>query len=590
LRVASENGCEPYVLTQLEASAPNPALEISSRRTEGVAPAGMIFTVESRGFAAARSFHDVHYTWTFDDPGEHTQLSSDYPWAPDANLAYGPVASHTFTKPGTYAVRVVATDGVIRAVREVDVTVLDPDVVFAGSDTVAISQNGDFTGAPAGATEVTSVPAALAAAGSNVRILFRAGEVFEQGLGKINAERLSVGAFGLGDPPVLHDQIVDNEDVTGESSVWGLFVQGDYDASDPFNSPSRGPGGVRVANKNHTTVHDCRFDGIVTAFRNGETENLVVSNVRAENWSDYGMLLGDGGWVSFHGVAFRQHPRAINGQGKGNITADHGPIRISRPTGPVSFHLIDFFSNVSWFNNSSVQNVIRWNTGGLEQAQDLVLDRARTEGGSVFGGQNNGGLAHRMRVVVDKFHHISSYSPASLLTLGHPGSTVRNAIVVIPDVAPLSSTGTRYAFSFEAGSASPAEGVYPKELYSCTIVDLRSPSNATNGSGSSTRDFQPYNGGSGQNCVTYAPRIGGGTTSDGPLDLSPRWTPRNPGRSVENEPFDPSYATPSESAAIFQPEGESPAIESALRTLNVAYDDFFGRRRGAKPSRGAVEP
>ncbi|MEO0812164.1 MAG: hypothetical protein AAFY60_04815, partial [Myxococcota bacterium] len=95
LRVFSESPCSPYALGVFEARVPNPQVQLTARRQEGVAPAGFMFTAEARGFAAARSFQDVHFTWSFDDPRQHTLLGNEFPWPRDSNLAYGPVASHT---------------------------------------------------------------------------------------------------------------------------------------------------------------------------------------------------------------------------------------------------------------------------------------------------------------------------------------------------------------------------------------------------------------------------------------------------------------------------------------------------------------
>ncbi|MEO0812449.1 MAG: hypothetical protein AAFY60_06265, partial [Myxococcota bacterium] len=362
-------------------------------------------------------------------------------------------------------------------------------------------------------------------------------------------------------------------------------VRGDFDPANPNGSPNRGFDAIRVGTSNHTTIHQCHLSGIASAIDPTDAQNLVVNDSKIENWSGYGMLMGDGGWVSFNGVSLVQDPFAVNGSGP--PSAEDGPVRISRPNGPVSFHQVDIFTNNGSVGTSGVKANIEWLTGTVPAPQSLVIERARTEGGRILGGAD--GSSALMRVLLDKVHHVSTYSPSSLLQLRNPGTTARNIVIVAPDVEPLSTTGTRNLVSFSVETPSAAEGLYPKEIYSCTLIDLRSPENAENSSGA-PRAFEPFSGGAGENCVVFAPRLAEGTEEDAPLDATSRWTPRNPGRSIEGLPFDPAFATPAEAAALYSPLTLSPAIGSADTSSNTAVDDFFGVRRPDRPSRGATEP
>ncbi|MFT7311805.1 MAG: hypothetical protein ACI853_002306, partial [Paracoccaceae bacterium] len=79
---------------------------IVANRITGTAPAGMFFEAGTAGFAEARPDHDLRYRWRFGDAGEYSALRADHPQGTDRNIAYGPMAAHTFETPGTYTVLV----------------------------------------------------------------------------------------------------------------------------------------------------------------------------------------------------------------------------------------------------------------------------------------------------------------------------------------------------------------------------------------------------------------------------------------------------------------------------------------------------
>lgn len=86
----------------------------------------------------------------------------------------GPLGAHVFETPGVYTVRCTATREASTGFQEVTITVQDPSVVYPGAQTIFVSPSGNFSGAPAGAQTVTSIPAIV----SNRRYLLRPGESF----------------------------------------------------------------------------------------------------------------------------------------------------------------------------------------------------------------------------------------------------------------------------------------------------------------------------------------------------------------------------------------------------------------------------
>jgi PKD repeat protein len=173
-------------------------LSMAASRTTGVAPLSVFFdaTGTSSSNYPSKPFHGLAYHWDFADSG-----------ASRAN-ATGPVASHVFETPGSYLVRLTVTepDGRL-GTSEVSIDVTDPDQVYAGSNTICISSSGNFTGAPAGAQQVTtsSFDAGLSHYTGGRRVLFRRGESFNSSGMTFSNSQLPgggiIGAFGQGSNP-----------------------------------------------------------------------------------------------------------------------------------------------------------------------------------------------------------------------------------------------------------------------------------------------------------------------------------------------------------------------------------------------------
>lgn len=122
------------------------------------------------------------------------------------NAGYGPVTGHVYETPGTYTVTMSVTDGVNTVTKTGTIVVQDPDVVYAGTATICISHSGNFTGAPAGATQVNrAADTDMYAAwntykASNKRILFCKADSWTASA-TISAAGLSttiIGGYGTG--------------------------------------------------------------------------------------------------------------------------------------------------------------------------------------------------------------------------------------------------------------------------------------------------------------------------------------------------------------------------------------------------------
>lgn len=172
-------------------------------RTSGVAPLSVFFDASGTTDAGvSRPFHELEYTWSFGDTNAGTWSYGTRVGA-SKNAATGPVAAHVFETPGTYTVSLTVFDGTYSATTSTTITVLDPEVVFAGANTVCFSTSANYAGCPAGATQVQSsdFDAAINTHhNTNRRLLFRRGETFTASAsGTIDKTGPGIiGAYGSG--------------------------------------------------------------------------------------------------------------------------------------------------------------------------------------------------------------------------------------------------------------------------------------------------------------------------------------------------------------------------------------------------------
>lgn len=121
---------------------------------------------------------DISFSWDYGDEGATFRHEV---WDSDANFGYGIGAMHAWDTPGTYEVTLTARKGSEVQTQTISVTVAArpaPDKLYA------VSFDGNFTGAPAGATQISSWSALLALSDtfrndSAVEMYFRRGETFD---------------------------------------------------------------------------------------------------------------------------------------------------------------------------------------------------------------------------------------------------------------------------------------------------------------------------------------------------------------------------------------------------------------------------
>jgi len=196
-------------------------------RVSGVAPLAVLFdATESTG--AARPFHDLHFSWTFDDASAGTWANTGH----GKNTATGAVAAHVFDEPGRYVVSVTVRDVEGKgSTASVAVDVQDPDTYWA-TKTTCISANATFTGCPAGAQQVTTTRFAdiVSAVQPGRRVLLRRGDKWAAN-GSLSLDGQApgmLGAFGACSSPDARGICANAPELTSNQGDAIISVQDDW--------------------------------------------------------------------------------------------------------------------------------------------------------------------------------------------------------------------------------------------------------------------------------------------------------------------------------------------------------------------------
>ena len=134
------------------------AARVSPSRTTGVAPLYVNFdATATTSTLSANPNHELFFATDFGDSGAGVWANGvQSSGLTSKNAGYGPVTGHVYETPGTYTVQMVVTDGVNTATKTGTIVVQDPNTVYAGTNTICISNSGNFTGAPSGANQVNT--------------------------------------------------------------------------------------------------------------------------------------------------------------------------------------------------------------------------------------------------------------------------------------------------------------------------------------------------------------------------------------------------------------------------------------------------
>lgn len=499
-------------------------LAISSARTTGFAP----FPVQVRADMTSTAsrfeipFNDTEGVWASSHTANFTALTNAPIWGTDASVAYGPAAC--FTLPaGNHTVSFTGYDGESSRAADntIAVTVLDPDGVFAGADTAVVSAVGDFADAPSGASQFTTLSAAIAhlSGRQNQRLMLHAGESFTD---PVQLQELSgsdrnlfVGSYGAANNGRA---IVD---ITGSltdgavrvlGNAWGQVSITDLEMLGPFDATNQGfipvepinigvtfsAGGSNKPVDAHKLVNNCLIDGfaIGVAFDGfgGSSgtfnRDIHINNTTITNWITYGLFGQTVENLTVTGCSIKAPSNSVNGKEATGTFMKSSPLRMGEPRGTIIFSNNDmsvYSHNFANDNNRIVSPILRILDGGQPGFEisdtEILVDRMRSEGGpfDIYTTRTGAIGVTDNFIVVDRLHHIDSSGFAFTMTNPHGGSTLRNSVLIAANVAPGTSSGT-LAFLNVANNTGPA--TRRQEAYSNFFLDDRSDANARNRSGS----------------------------------------------------------------------------------------------------------
>jgi hypothetical protein len=305
----------------------------------------------------------VSYFWDFGDPSYTPLQTPNIPtvWR-DLNAAKGKQTAHVYHTPGSYTVTCYAFDeagnwGIATYTfgsGGQQPAIADPNTYFAGANTVCLSKAGNFTGAPAGSTQVTTVAAAhsalrtrMNAGNRSLRLLTRAGEEyvdewffsvgtsnpgFPGGTGydyRNGMKGLHIGRFGSGARPIVRRTVDGPVLPLGfpERTDTRQFVISDIDFRGPWDSTTETGLNLGIGDAKFwgsTVIFTrCRFDGFSDQpFDKRISRGMFVHDCEVTNWANYGfghfgVQDGIGPILVLIGNRVHQHVDALNGVNQG---------------------------------------------------------------------------------------------------------------------------------------------------------------------------------------------------------------------------------------------------------------------------------
>ncbi len=191
---------------------------VSANRTSGVAPLGVILDATATGTAlTAIPQHELIHIYHYGDDDLVVWANGTLSGISKKNLSQGAMGAHVFETSGTKTVRYTAahlsSGGVlsVSATQIITITITNPDVVFAGTNTICLA-NGSVpvpgvNGVPAGATcaSATTWAAVVGYCTTGKRVLLKSGDVWTVGTTTNFSGGITgiLGKFGTGADPEI---------------------------------------------------------------------------------------------------------------------------------------------------------------------------------------------------------------------------------------------------------------------------------------------------------------------------------------------------------------------------------------------------
>jgi len=590
-------------------------INVIKRSLEQVAPEALVFDVSVAGFNATGPtgvavyddrFHELDYYWDFGDSYTFTAPQNTLSAATSSGNAIGPVASHTYRAAGTYTVTVTVYEPASgkSATGTFSVVVGNADATFPGTATKFVSPSSDWTNAPTGAAQHTTLDGAIAAvkgAGATAqRIMLNRGESYSMtgtGFGATDATTYIVAGPGAGAKPVVT--------ASGGFGLHGLGSGKDFVLQNiVFNGPCDSTTNTRV------TTDFC------TALGASAPNLLLWDGVESDGWDHHiynsasgasasaahrGTILNDSVIVDYTYWGFADADKLITAITGCRIMSDvdafsdcpvngGGPLRGFDGDAVVSRS--ELFSRQGWTdhgpNAKATQHCIRFNSEGAAGVRVVCVQNTLEGGHGVLGFKSAAGSpSNPVNAVIDGNYLLGDYQTYSVVMLTETGVTLRNNTMVFPSSTRIAGTNDPNEFvRVEEQSSAGTNTSEPVNFYNNTLVNL-----SASGSGAVALNADAgFTNTSAENNVIHQPNIGTPQTADAPLEASPTlfsvrekgyWTTTNPTPVA-------GTATPAGDPASFTLQAGSAALDAAT-TGNIARRDILAAVRPSPANRGARE-
>lgn len=466
------------------------------------------------------TFHKITYIWTAEretSPGVWTDLTGDYPRVQNmvtawnqAFVAYGKRVAFRLPDPGTYRFQCWCVDmqGNTGLETSAAVTIKDPDTAFTAANTIIYAGDGNFSGAPAGDTQVSSMAAlntAIQGRSNPTRVRFKPGETVSGNLditGDARAEYIDTWTPG--------QKVTRRSAMTSRFSefVYTLHTaapqvqttwvdhifEGDWD-----ETTETGDSGWNFVFETRFTnsafrnlVYNCDFTGLSSVWLAGNTDSVdrrwMVADSLVTNWRNYGFYVDRNyaGELSILGTTMaRQHDALAGpfGIGKREIRNDHGPLRFANCR-HAYFACCDFFNLAGWSGGGpnglpAANATVRMFNYPVSQPQASIVDRCVAEGGYItwkMDGQDESAVEYPGNYLFDKVLTLCSTRTMFPWSTAMGGVTRRNCYTWAPNILyyDQSTYGLRHEVAYrQDGSNTPGSNTtHPMLNYSNTFLGL----------------------------------------------------------------------------------------------------------------------
>lgn len=624
-------------------------INIEKRASSGlqVAPEPLLFSVSVSAFDSTAPaggavfddrLHDIEYFWDFDSLNAGGTYTFDAPvnvysaaglhtnGKKNSRYARGFLASHTYRTAGTYRVSVfcVEPSSGKTATGTLDVTIGDPDTLFPTTQTIFMSPSGDFTDAPAGAVEVTSgnIVSAITTYTDGqettpYRIMLNRGESFTfsgRVVGSFNGGQPTthiVAGPGAGAKPVVSwtgdlgwADSGSSEPANSKSLVLqNLVCNGTWD--DTTATDNTGSVGFFRINENGPNIivaDGCEIDGIgyaaLDAVTSGTNGHSYFFNDFVCTGRSYGLITGS----ATHHVVTTGSRWMSSVDAQVDATTNQGwNLRFSSPNSRNVVDKCDFYGRQGWSLVGSiiaVQGHVRFNFEGDTNAQCVVTDCTMEAGFNAIGlSATSGNNDLPVNMLIDGNYLLGSYQSISFIQTNQSGLTIRNNIMVMPDITGTDRVSNGFGAFVELvtnGRSAGTNASEPIRIYNNTFVNNQPDSkNGGTGATSLVSNTLPFTNVTTENNVNHQPAldVASPITTYAPLgDDTNLFTPRELGYKSSTADLQADTATVTTAGAtdIYEPEAGSSAISGATTGL-VSDRDWIGRRRSGTPSIGAME-